>query len=198
MIQFIEALPVYPGAERILEPGHIAYSFSHMTFGGAPRLLRQRLGKIKVAQESKDIQDNLDIHADLFQSHLNQEMWGELAVFDAKRRVNEGTASSFTQVIDQFVRRYEQTGAGYFLSINSPQEVGYAEFRDYWNTTRAAQFKSGAIVSNPDTSGWPVVNINFAEWSTIPNILSDRYIAAGGNNTTRVRINYSEPTIAGI
>lgn len=198
IIRFVEALPIPPGVERVLEPGHIAYSFSHMTVGGAPKLMRQRLGKIKVAQESRDIEDNIDIHADLFQSHVGQEMWGELAVFDAKRRVNEGTAPSFTHVINQFAQRYEQTGAGYLLIITAPNEQGYAEFRDFWNTTRAAQFKSGPSVPNPDMSNWPVANISFEEWSTIPNILSDRWIAAGGSNANRIRINFTEPTIVGL
>jgi hypothetical protein len=197
MIQFIEALPVYPGAERILEPGHFAYSFSHMTFGGAPKLLRQRLGKIKTAIAVSDAYENKDIHSDMYASHLQQASWTECAIFDIRREATQLGVTMQT-LLNAYVTRQEQVGCEYFLSINSPQEENYAVFRDYWNTTRSAQFKSGAIVSNPDTSGWPVVNVNFAEWSTIQNILNDRWINAGGNNATRIKVNYSEPQITGI
>ena len=197
IIRFVEALPIPLGVERVLEPGHIAYSFSHMTVGGAPKTLAQRLGKIKVASAASDILTQTDIHSDLFVSHMNQESWTELAVFDARLYATMFN-TSITDVVDRYVRRQEQVGAGYYLQITSPHEIGSDEMFNYWTIERVQEFKSGPIISNPDTSSWPVINISFAEWSTIPDALRFRWLSAGGSNTNRIKINYQEPTIVGI
>jgi hypothetical protein len=192
--RFLSAMPSIQGSERIIEVGHMAYDISIITMGGAPKLFKDNIGKIKIAQDPLDIVNNQDIHADFFASHLNQTMWGELAVFDIQKYVVTGQISNITAGLDAFVSRYIQAGAEFYLSVNGINSTGYAEFRDYWTPERVANFYNTPKFV-PNTSNWNQFNISYQEWSTQRGLILNRWLNAGGSNSNRIKINYTEPTI---